>query len=92
MEDSYNYTHITGAVTNQVICPLAAKLVRVINNKPVASQTMTLLDGSNTVAVITLPATLLQEGGISTDYYVNCGSGIKVTTTGSSVDWTIVWK
>jgi hypothetical protein len=89
MDTNYNYVHISGAATVQKICPQPCCVRRIVIGTPIGAGTVTVLDGSNTVSVITVPATAANP--ITVELSCNVNSLI-VTTTGSGIDVTVIYK
>ena len=87
--DSFNYTHISGAVTAQNVCPLPCYLKRIVVGKPIAVGTITVLDGVTTIASILVPTTAANPFNI--DFDCNVGN-LNITTTGTGQDITVVYK
>lgn len=92
--DGYNYTHMTTQATT--LCKSGAGVLHaIIINKPLASGVIEFDDAlsqTNAMGIITLPATLLQDGPKCAIYDVAFATGLSVTTSGANQDVTIVWK
>ena len=86
--DPYNYTHISGAVTAQKITPQPCILKRIVVGKPIAAGTVTVLDGSNTVASILVPAAAANP--ITVEFGCTIGQ-LNITTTGTGQDVTVIY-
>lgn len=92
----YNYTRMTTQTTTQIKTG-AGVLHAVIINKPLANGVVEMDDAlSNTspvIGLITLPATLLQDGPkMWGPADVMFSIGLSVTTSGATQDVTIVWR
>ena len=87
--ENYTYVHISGAVTAQKITPQPCKLGRIVVGKPIAAGTVTVLDGSNTVAVILVPAAAANP--FSVEFGCTIGQ-LNITTTGAAQDVTVIYE
>ena len=88
----YLYKNITTATTAAVKTG-TGKLKSVIVNKPVASEAITLYDGTSSgtkIGTITLPGTLLQQGPYGVDFDVQLAAGLTVVKSSTS-DITVIY-
>lgn len=90
--DAHQWTNITTATTTTVKSGQGT-LVRIVNNKKVASGVITIYDntaGSGTkIGTITNPGTLL-DNSETYEYGVHFRTGLTIVT-GASDDLTVVW-
>lgn len=91
--DAYQFTNITSATTTT--CKTGSgTLIRIVNNRKVASGVITIYDsttGSGTkIATITNPATLLDNAQVF-EYSVGFDNGLTIVTS-STDDITVVWR
>jgi hypothetical protein len=91
--ESNFYTNITTATTTTVKSG-SGTLVRIVNNKKVASGVITIYDntaGSGTkIGTITSPATLLDNHQVY-DFQVGFQTGLTIVTS-QAEDLTVVWR
>lgn len=89
---SHQFTNITSATTTTVKSG-SGTLVRIVNNKKVASGVITIYDntaGSGTkIGTITSPGTLLDNHQVY-EYGVQFSTGLTIVTSAAD-DLTVVW-
>jgi hypothetical protein len=89
---SLQYTNITTATTTLVRTG-RARLVRIVVNKHIASNAISVYDAvtaTNPIAIITPPATLTSPPNV-TELDVMMHTGICIVTAGAT-DLTVVWR
>lgn len=90
--DSHSYTNIASATTT-VVKSGQGTLVRIVNNKKVASGVITIYDstaGSGTkIGTITNPGALLDSHDVY-EYGVHFRTGLTIVTSAAD-DLTVVW-
>ena len=88
------FLNIAGAATT-VVKSGAGTLIRIINNKPIATGVITIYDNTaasgTKIGTITNPAALLQEGPLQADYNVRFGTGLTIVTSAAD-DITVIYK
>jgi hypothetical protein len=87
---AYNYAHFSGAGGPTTIKNGQGFLRTLTVNDPVASGTITLADGTNTLAVVTLPATA--GNPFSLIYDLMFFTSLIITTTGTGLDVTVAFE
>lgn len=91
--DSHAYTNITSATTTTIKSG-SGTLVRIVNNKKVASGVITIYDNTaasgTKIGTITSPGTLL-DNHQTYEYGVGFTNGLTIVTS-TADDLTVVWK
>ena len=90
-----HYTHITGAATTQVLSS-PGLLKRIVINRSELSGTITIVDNTTgttpVIGAVTFPAITLNSDIGVLEYDINVSTGIRVITTGTNLDITVVYS
>ena len=96
VEQRFSYTHQAGTTAGVNIKSGAGFLHCVTVNTPAASAVITLDDAISattpTIAVITLPATLVNEGPTTACYDVAFNTGLELVVATGAADVTVSWR
>ncbi len=91
MNDTMKFFNTASAATTTLKSG-AGRIGRIVCNTPVASAAIAVYDNTagsgTTIATITLPATLLNQGPATAEYNANFKTGLTIVTTGTA-NWTV---